>query len=337
MFGESEVEVVPDYVYLGTTFSFNGLFNKAIVKQVNQARRALYCLISKARKLCLPLDIQCELFDQLVVPILLYGCEVWGFQKLDCIEMFHKKFLKSLLRVNRGTANCMVYGELGRSDLRSTVESRMVSYWARIVQGKKSKLSYIVCKLLRKLYDKGDFESRWIKHIKHILDRCGMSNIWTVDVPLNIDWVKLSLNLRLADMYKQNWNDEVNRNRLCINYRIFKSVVGFEKYLVQLDVKDRITLSRFRCGNHKLPIANGRYLPEQELQICSLCSLQDQGDEFHYVLVCPAFQNDRKQLVKGHYFKRPNVYKMYQLFNVRNIKQLKKLSRFCSIIMAKFS
>ena len=25
----------------------------------------------------LPLDIQIELFDKLIVPILLYGCEVW--------------------------------------------------------------------------------------------------------------------------------------------------------------------------------------------------------------------------------------------------------------------
>ena len=93
----------------------------------------MFNLTCKARKLCLPLDIQCELFDQLVVPILLYGSEVWGFQKLDCIEIFHRKFLKSLLKLNRGTANCMVYGEVGRFALASKVEKRMINFWARVI------------------------------------------------------------------------------------------------------------------------------------------------------------------------------------------------------------
>ena len=72
MFGAIKLDVVDDYIYLGTTFNYNGSFSKAITKQVNQARRAMFTLICKAKKLCLPLDIQCELFDQLVVPILLW-------------------------------------------------------------------------------------------------------------------------------------------------------------------------------------------------------------------------------------------------------------------------
>ena len=36
------VEVVDEYVYLGTTFNYNNKFRKAQVKQINQARRAMY-------------------------------------------------------------------------------------------------------------------------------------------------------------------------------------------------------------------------------------------------------------------------------------------------------
>ena len=43
----------------------------------------MYTLIAKAKKkqkkLYLPVDIQCELFDQLVTPILLYRSEIWVF------------------------------------------------------------------------------------------------------------------------------------------------------------------------------------------------------------------------------------------------------------------
>ena len=77
-FGDREIDFLNDYVYLGTTFNYNGLFNKAICKQIIQARQAMYNLIAKAKKLYLPVDIQCELFDQLVTPILLYGSETWG-------------------------------------------------------------------------------------------------------------------------------------------------------------------------------------------------------------------------------------------------------------------
>ena len=33
----------------------------------------------------LPLECQLDLFDKVVVPVLLYGSEVWGFEKLDLI------------------------------------------------------------------------------------------------------------------------------------------------------------------------------------------------------------------------------------------------------------
>ena len=63
-----------------------------------------------------------------------------------------KKILKSILGLNRGTANCMVYGELGRVSLFHTVEKRMINFWARISQSVlgNSKLSsmiylYVVC------------------------------------------------------------------------------------------------------------------------------------------------------------------------------------------------
>ena len=34
------------------------------------------------------------LVDKVVVPVLLYGSEVWGYENLDVIERVHLKFLK---------------------------------------------------------------------------------------------------------------------------------------------------------------------------------------------------------------------------------------------------
>ena len=49
--------------------------------------------LRRSRQLDLPLDIQLELFETLIMPILTYGCEVWGFENLNIIEKLHLKYL----------------------------------------------------------------------------------------------------------------------------------------------------------------------------------------------------------------------------------------------------
>jgi hypothetical protein len=51
------------------------------------------------RKHGLSVKIQLDLFDKMVKPILLYGCEVWGFSNNDIIEKVHLKFCKLLLHL----------------------------------------------------------------------------------------------------------------------------------------------------------------------------------------------------------------------------------------------
>ena len=46
-----------------------------------------------------------RLFDSMVLPILCYGSEVWGFD----IERVHTKFLKQLLFVRQQTINVCMY------------------------------------------------------------------------------------------------------------------------------------------------------------------------------------------------------------------------------------
>ena len=61
--------------------NYNNKFQKnTIRKQLDQGcKEQLYFLI-KANKLELPIDIQSNLFENLVFPIMLYGCEIWGTQ-----------------------------------------------------------------------------------------------------------------------------------------------------------------------------------------------------------------------------------------------------------------
>ena len=145
----------------------------------------MFSLVSKARKLDLPIDIQLELFDQLVIPILLYGCEVWAFGDIADIETFYLRFCKQVLRLKTNTATCMVYGEIGRSGISTVIDKRLVLYWYTLARSKNSKLSNVVYRLMHSLYEKGLYQSPWLKKIKSILDNCGLSYIWHSDLTLN--------------------------------------------------------------------------------------------------------------------------------------------------------
>ena len=57
------------------------------------------------------------------------------------------------------------------------------------------------------------------------------------------------------------------------------------------------------------------------------------GDEFHYLFICPVFQEDRNRLLKEYYRK---LYKFIELMSTTNMKDLRKLAQFATIIILKF-
>ena len=82
----------------GNTFHFNNNFVNAKKKLVEQAQKALYSVYYKIRNIKIPKN-----FDTLVSPVLLYACEVIGFDKNDNIEKFIFSFSKNILRVRTTT------------------------------------------------------------------------------------------------------------------------------------------------------------------------------------------------------------------------------------------
>jgi hypothetical protein len=71
--------VQDSYSYLGVTFNYNGNFNTAGKKMLDQAQKSLYGLFRKIQNISIPIDLQLKLFDSLVTPILLHSAEVLGF------------------------------------------------------------------------------------------------------------------------------------------------------------------------------------------------------------------------------------------------------------------
>ena len=94
----------------------------------DEARKAMFALLERAKVLNLPIDIVCELFYVCVVPVLVYSCEVWGFEDLKDVEIFHRKFLRIILKTFNFTPNVMLYGERGSMDMTTKIHKRMIHF-----------------------------------------------------------------------------------------------------------------------------------------------------------------------------------------------------------------
>ena len=342
VYGGDPLEVVDDFVYLGVKFNYNGSFKKAISKQVTQARKALYSMLVKAKKLQLSVDTQCHLFDHLVLPVLLYGCEVWGYECIDQIEVFHRKFLRKVLNVNKCTPDCMVYGETGRGVILNHIKCRMIGFWLRLVKGKETKHSCVLLKFL--LHLRADIhspsKSQWLSFIANLFDTAGLGNVWLAQGGgFSAAWISHTAKVRLFDIFTQEWRAATWSNRICTNYRMFKDDLMFEKYLQILCKKDCITLSKFRCRTNGLPVNKGRFDASLTDELhCTLCSSADIGDEFHYIFVCPFFHKERLLYIPSSLTAcKPSALHMAKLFKSADACHLKKLAKFVRIIMSQFS
>ena len=296
--GNKNIDTDTDYCYLGVVFNFNGKFTKALEERITLSRKALFSLNAKAGRLHLPPDIHIDLFHKMILPILIYGCEVWGYANLEKLEIFFRKFLKRVLWLGKSTPNCIVYGETGTFPIANLVQNRMISFWIKVSEGKSSKLSTSFYKLIYKLHLSNTYHSPWLMKIKTILCSSGNSSFWShQELYAPKTFMKNIISKQLESQYIQNWNLEVNQNRKCTIYRIFKEKYGFEKYLLELEFYDRTALCNLRTGNHKLPISKSRYMGEENVN-CTLCDSNVIGDEFHMLFNCKFFEEKRKIFLK---------------------------------------
>ena len=181
----------------------------------------------------MPIDIQLDLFDKTVLPVLLYGCEIWGYENTDMLEGLHLKFCKYVLGVNRSTTNNMVYGELGRYPVKIYIEVRMINFWARLLKiSNTQKLCQKMYKMLPKEHNDLPKRFKWLQYVRNILKKCGLSYIWNDQWTPGIKWLTDKVKQILIDQYKQNWLAEIHASDKCINYRMFKDYFVLEKYLI---------------------------------------------------------------------------------------------------------
>ena len=85
------------------------------------------------------------------------------------------------------------------------------------------------------------------------------------------------------------------------NYGLFKTDINLEKYIINLNGSLFDSMIRFCTANHKLPIETGRWnYTDLSERNCKLCTENDLGDEYHFLLRC--MRGSRKLCQSGSDF-----------------------------------
>ena len=103
--GDHTIKITSKYKYLGVIFSRSGSFLNARKHLVEQSKKAMHLLFTRANNLDLPADLKLKRFDNTVIPILTFGSEVWGFEGLDIIERVHTDFLRRITKTEQPLLN----------------------------------------------------------------------------------------------------------------------------------------------------------------------------------------------------------------------------------------
>ena len=92
-FNGERLEIVKSFSYVGVVVSSGGFFNTTEVTLAGKAQKAIFKLNKKLYKFSsVSVKHRLDLFDKLILPILNYSSEVWGFQKDDNIERIHTQY-----------------------------------------------------------------------------------------------------------------------------------------------------------------------------------------------------------------------------------------------------
>lgn len=315
------IEIVDSFVYLGMKLTRTGTFKVAIKTLHEQALRAYYNLLSLFDRVVMDVKTKMSLFDSMVLPILLYGAEIWGVYNIKNIDNLHAKFCKYILGVKSQTPNYAVFGELGRIPLSVLCKVRAIKFWIKIMKNPDSAVYSIYLDQCSNING-----TCWANQINSLIDRLGFTNV-RLHFDKNQNYFP-TFKSRLYDQFFQEWSTTINAMPKLDSYCKYKTNFHFEEYITKIDNSDlRKHFTSLRLSSHSLEIETGRYHNiQRNSRLCKLCQQKMVESEYHFILCCTKYSDLRKKYLGN--IQWPTLQKFYKLMSAQNKKMLVNIAKY---------
>uniref|UniRef100_UPI003AF4937F reverse transcriptase family protein n=2 Tax=Thiolapillus sp. TaxID=2017437 RepID=UPI003AF4937F len=296
-FGNEAIEVVNCYKYLGLHFTTKLSLTQAVSELATKAKartaQILKCLWRLGH---VHSEVFFKIYNAQILPVLMYGSELWGYQRFDVIEKAHLFACKRLLNVGLQTPNNMVLGDLGRFPIFILTAVRCIKFWLRILRLPEERLTKKAYSMLLHLQENG--KKTWTFRVMQLICTNGFGEVWFQQGVGDVGVFLRCFRQRLVEQYTQDWAAEIETKERYEFYSSFKCIFQSEKYInYQQKRCFRDCYIQFRFGISPIHVHRMRYkkdvVPRQLL--CPLCKNEIE-DESHVLFRCSAYNRFRKDV-----------------------------------------
>ena len=250
--------------YLGSIFTDSGTLNNDVStflsmksKHVN-VKLANFMFNNKYA----PVVVKLKVVKACINAILTYSCEAWGSCPLNSVEILQRKAIKIALSIQKNIPNEILYTETGLSTLKPIIYKRQWKYFEKIKTGAATNPHSSISRLFNIAMGKN---LQFLRHYRKLNETFNSAQeCYVFYVNEHNDKCKLTI-------YQEGTNDPdcCYRPYLKINPSFLSAKFYHENSCLETE---RLTLTRYRTGSHRLKINTGRHqrIPRQERHcICS--------------------------------------------------------------------
>ena len=213
-----------------------------------------------------------HLFETLILPILTYGSDVWGSNKitLTILDRVFLRFIRCTLGIKCTTSNINALGECGRMPPSVMCTINTLCFFNRLNCMDGASLVKQVYTELQRLTEQG-FDT-WVSSLRKLADS------YQLHAYVDPNKFRQKCKIKVRSIFVDQWTadmDDVNSYPILRTYRHIKVSFRTEPYICLVkDKRYRHAISRLKCSSHMLHIEKGRYTrPKTPLneRLCYSC------------------------------------------------------------------
>ena len=262
------------------------------------------------------------LFDALVLPVILYGVEIWGGSispsTWEEFEGIQKRFLTNFLKVKSQTPYHLLLLETGTLPIEIMGIERVVAYMLKVKHSPTHRLPHIAweasCKK-QKTHKSKILNTGWMLDISKWLKRWNASHLLheaSKDPTVN----EASLQRQCITKWESEGRSRFTHytTHIATNYKTLffsKRTHRTQPYITEpIPLSAIRTLASIRLSSHSLRCETGRWgTGELCHRLCTSCHMHTPESEHHTLLVCPTYTHIRELF--PHLFDRTHTLESF--------------------------
>jgi hypothetical protein len=252
------------------------------------------------------------------------------------MEKLFLGFLKSILGVRKTVPTPFLYKELNVFPLINDRLVKILRFWLKILKLSDTHPVKKVYNILKRETEEAGQNTNWALLVKNMLFKNGLGFAWIQQYIHDENNFECIFRNRINDIFLQKCQENIDN---VSDNRLFKSLDSeCTYYLSEINDKHiRNAIAKIRLGSHNFMVERGRWQRPKlnyQLRLCTECN--DIEDEYHILLMCPRFDNIRKQYLRREMFSRPSMYKFINFINTARENVLKRFGLMCFKILKEY-